>query len=127
MSAEDRRQRLAIIADLEGVAARVIQKITLDVTANLIADWPVKTGWSRANWVPRIGAPTGQAFGTPDAVTEAPQQAGVASVLGYKLDQGTVFVSNNVPYVPKLDAQRNLVEPAIEKAIRVDLTGTITL
>ena len=47
----------AVIRSLERLSERVITKITLDVTANLIESTPVDTGWARANWVPQIGAP----------------------------------------------------------------------
>lgn len=130
-----------IVRDLVGVTERVIKKITLDLTANLIDTTPVDTGWARANWVPRIGE-TFIDDAPPDTEDDqlaalpgrqAEQQAGVAAVAAsYTLGQGPVFVSNNVPYIQVLNdghsqqAPAGFVEAAIEKAVRVDLESIAT-
>lgn len=124
----------AIVRDIGRVTEHVVRKVTLDVTANLVATTPVDTGWARANWVPAIGAPaeTGLEDITPtpdDAARARGQQqralAGVAT--GYKTSQGRVFVSNNVPYIGELNdgkstqAPAGFVQQAIYKAVTEDL------
>lgn len=136
--ATTRRVRVVVTA-LETFIESIIKKITLDIVANLTAapsegGTPVDTGWARANWVPQIGtAPTGT-VGSPANVTGAPQHAGaVAVAAGYKLDKGPVFISNNVPYILKLNAgssqqaPKGFIQAAIAKAIRVDLGATFGL
>ena len=126
----------AIVRGMERVTERVVTKITLDVTANLIDDTPVDTGWARANWVPAIGTPvihdlTDIPSTVPNATSAAgtQQQALAAVVAGYRLARGKVFVSNNVPYITKLNdgssqkAPVGFVQRAIRKAVTQDIKG----
>jgi len=126
-----------VVTDLERFVGRIIQKIALDIVANLVASppeggTPVDTGWARANWVPRIGEPFRGTAGTREQaeqgnVSNSEQGAGIASVLGYTLARGRVFISNNVPYIGRLNAGSSrqapagFVEAAITKAVREDL------
>ncbi len=142
-------QITVIINKLEGFIDGIIRKLTLDIVANLVrapseGGTPVDTGWARANWVPSVGAP----FRTDDDVNPklrgpeaggigavvgaraAEQQAGVAKVASsYTTDAGSAFISNNVPYIIKLNdgssaqAPAGFVQAAIAKAITVDLPG----
>jgi hypothetical protein len=128
-----------VIAGLNRFVEQIIKKLVLDIVANLQAapsegGTPVLTGWARANWVPNIGSALDQTAGTR-AQAEAGQlsgasAAGVAQVVTeYKLARGPVHITNNVPYILKLDAGSSKQAPAgfirrgIIKAIRVDLVG----
>ena len=137
MPVGNRKQVTAIVRDLERFAERLIVKITLDVTANLIEDTPVDTGWARANWVPSVGKRSrrpAQSFSgrTPSAAVQAAaakQTAGTAQALGYKLERGRVFVSNNVDYILRLNdgysrqAPAGFVQRGIRKAVTQDIRG----
>lgn len=125
-----------IVRALERVTEEAVKKITLDVTANLIDTTPVDTGWARANWIPSIGVPLDRDLedipATPAnaAGAAALQGAGTALVsASYTLDQGAVFVSNNVPYIVFLNfgssrqAPAGFVQRAVAKAITVDFRG----
>lgn len=123
-----------VMAALENVAERTVVKIALDVTANLIEFTPVDTGWARANWVPSIGRrnPPGDISDPRPAEVAAAkteQAGGVASLLGYRLQLGQVRVSNNVPYIERLNdgsseqAPAGFVQLAIKKAVTVDILG----
>lgn len=118
----------AIIADLEGVAESVIIDLTLEMTANLVEDTPIDIGWARANWIPAIGSPPILAqSGDPDAgdvsIAVSRQSSGQAEVLTYKIDSGPVFVSNNAPYIRRLNdgwskqAPAGFVQISMERAI----------
>ena len=135
----DRNQVRAIVRALEQVTERVITKITLDTTANLVETTPVDTGWARANWVPAIGSPYVADLADVEATAQgaaqagATQQAGIASVVsGYRLELGRVFVSNNVPYITRLNeghskqAPAGFVQRAIAKAVTQDIRGLQT-
>ncbi len=130
MADDHDRQIKRVIEILTEVTERVVKKITLDVTSNLIATTPVDVGWARANWVPAIGQPVDQPVATRESVNTAAQQAGILSVASsYKLERGLVFVSNNVRYITRLNegsskqAPAGFVQNAIEKAVKFDLTG----
>lgn len=128
----------AIVQGMELLTERIVVKITLDVVANLIETTPVDTGWARANWVPAIGAPFKEDLSRvrPDAASagqaSGKQQAAVGAMASYKLVRGSVFVSNNVPYINRLNAGSSqqapaaFVQRAIEKAVTRDILGLAT-
>lgn len=131
--AEEARVR-AIVQGIERTAEKTVTKITLDVTANLQAlpqddGTPRDTGWASANWVPAIGEPHDEAAGQPGdaSAAAAESEAGKAEVLNYSLEQGKVFVSNNVPYITRLNEGHSqqvapgFVQRAIEKAVTTDI------
>jgi len=122
---DNRAQIRAIIQGLREVTEQVVVRLSLNVTAELIETTPVDTGWARANWVPAIGvSPIGRATSDPDAGQVAAQQArqalGQAQVLSYQLGQGSVFISNNVPYIGRLNDGSSSQAPTgfIQAAIR---------
>ncbi len=129
-----------VMRALNKVTKQLITKLTLDVTANLIATTPVDTGWARANWIPTIGTPA-LPLGSPTSRSEklsiasaidAQQQASLVSIsASYSIDQGSVFITNNVPYIRELNngtsaqAPRGFVQTAVEKAVRIDLRSIV--
>ena len=128
-----KHQVTAIIKSLEKLTEKVVTKITLDVTANLISSTPVDTNWARANWVPTIGKPFEADLSSikPSAQSAASarskQRSAMGVVLGYKLPMGSVFVSNNVPYIGKLNDGSSKQEPAgfVQRAVRKAVTQDI--
>lgn len=111
--------------ELESLVSRAIREVTIEATANLIESTPVDTGWARANWIPAIGSPTPQSVGSERAVSTAMQQAGLASLLSYRLSRGPVWISNKTPYIRRLDggwskqAPAGFVRQAIARAVSV--------
>ena len=128
-----------VMGQLDQFAERVITKLTLDITANLKEATPVDTGWARANWVARIGAPLVETQTPGERTTaaargrEADSQASLAVVLSsYRLEGGAVYISNNVPYISRLNsgssrkAPAGFVQRAIEKGVTTDLLSLRT-
>ncbi len=126
----------AILRGLNRLGEKVVSKITLDLTANLIEATPVDVGWARSNWVPAIGTPfitnlRGVEATSANAAAAKSRQDNATSVIatGYKLAMGNVFVSNNVPYIGRLNDGSSNQEPAgfvqraIAKAVTVDIRG----
>lgn len=123
-----------VIAALEAFTENLIRKMTFDVVANLRkagpeGGTPVDTGWARANWIPSIGGePASEPTGSKTSVgsAEAALQGGLGSVLGYKLFNGPVFITNNVPYIIRLNdgssgqAPRGFVQAAITAAVAMN-------
>lgn len=117
-----------IVGGLEQFSERQIIQLSLEVTANLIETTPVDVGWARANWVPTIGQPYEVEVGQPNdsadvSAARRKQIEGKVALRGYKLTKGPIFVSNNVPYIQKLNegssqqAPAGFVQMAIQKAI----------
>lgn len=90
------RQADQIAANLQAIVGGVAKALTLEVTANLIEDCPVKTGHARRNFVPSVGTPH------TDEDDGAAQQQGQAEVLQYRIGDGPLYVANNVPYMDAL-------------------------
>ncbi len=119
MSASD-----AIERKLTALIERAAKSLVLELDRQLrmrSTGTPVDTGHARANWVPSIGAPfRSEVSGT----SSAEHDTGVAQVLGYKLASGQMlYVSNNVPYIRRLNdgwsqqAPALFVEACIDRAI----------
>lgn len=91
-------QYRAISDQVEQVAGKAVAVATLEVLGELKHRTPVDTGHARSNWIPAAGAPY-------RAVE--PGSAGAAQAVGeVAIATGRVaktFISNNVPYIQRLD------------------------
>ncbi len=117
-----------VVRSLEGFTEKLIKRLSLNVTANLVETTPVDTGWARANWVPSIGSPRSRTAGTRAAaengsIDNAPQLNGIISLANYRVGP-SIFISNNVPYINSLNsgtstqAPSAFVQNAILRAVR---------
>lgn len=127
-------KQLRVISDgIDRTVETAVKAVTLAIHAQVVEATPVDTGWARANWVPRITSAVGSLStpatreGREAAVASAgtAQAAALASIaLTYNLQQGAVYISNNVPYISKLNAgsstqaPSNFVQIAINLALR---------
>ena len=124
-----------IIADLDRFTRGEVLALALNVDANLRESppvgTPVDTGWARANWVPSVGEPNivlaDVRDPSPSEVIARQQlaQQGLNQVLAWNVNNGPIFVTNNVPYIGALNnghspqqAQPGFVQRALEKAVR---------
>ena len=112
-----------VTALLREFTADSITRLTLEVTANLVEDTPVDTGWARANWVPNIGTAVQETTGSKEAVDRTAQSQGIAEVVAlYRLPQ-LIYVSNPTPYITDLNdgsstqAPAGFVQISIQRAI----------
>ena len=126
-----------IVADLDKFTQGEVIALALNVNANLRSSpplgTPIDTGWASANWLPSIGQPK-NVDGTPTSVRDGPTpaevsvraqmaQEGVNDVLSWRVTDGPIFSTNNVPYILPLNnghspqSPRGWVQAAMEKAI----------
>jgi hypothetical protein len=111
---------------IEANASRVIKRVGFEIGNELKRTTPIDTSWARANWLTSIGRPVAAPVGSPESVGTArgAQSAGEARLLVYNVNQGDVWITNNVPYIKKLNeghskqAPAGFVEQAIATAIR---------
>ena len=91
---------------------------------------PRDTGWASVNWIPKAGVPFSGTAGTRAAaelgsLSSGPQEAGVVALSNYRVRQGRLYVTNNVPYIIKLNegssakAPAGFVQNAILKAAKL--------
>ena len=71
---------------------------------------PVDTGRARANWLVAIGAPNMAVTESTDV--NAALSQGRIMAQSYRLGQGGIFITNNVPYIGLLDAGSSAQAPA---------------
>lgn len=134
--AAPRNQIPKIIRQLQSVAEQIIKKVAFDIAANLVkaasqGGTPVDTGWARANWLVNVGTPFLAVIGAYERgkKTAVPTGTGVGSIATYKLGMGKVFISNNVPYITRLNAGSSKQAPAgfVQAAILRALLGLRTI
>ena len=116
--------RFEVLAELDETVAKTCVELAVNVTAELIERTPVDTGWARANWIPSLGAPsTAGGTATGGGADTIAQESGQAEVLGFKLEHEAIYVTNNAPYIGRLNdgwsdqAPAGFVEAAIDKVV----------
>lgn len=110
------RQKMAALYQRRVVTVleKHVLKVALDIYGTLKVVTPVDTGRARANWHMDIDTPTVR-------IVE-PGQDTSPNISQYKIGQ-TVFVSNNLPYIRRLNdgwssqAPAGFVEAAIDGAL----------
>lgn len=118
--------------DVHDAIAREIIGLALDIHGILVgeppAGTPVDTAWASANWWPTVGSPATRNSGRPDEGSvgsrEAEQQAGVLQVMQYKLQNTPIYITNNVPYISRLNNGWSQQSPAgfVDRAIQTAVT-----
>lgn len=126
------KAQLRIVTDkLEKFTGQIVKELSIECVAELSEATPVNTGWAAANWVPKIGEPVEAPKPQPKAeftstlvAQAAEQQIASASIAAsYKLSNGLVSITNNVPYIQDLNegtskkAPAAFVQMAIAKAV----------
>lgn len=104
------RQRIA--QAIEATVAKTCIRLAVNAHAELVERTPRDTGWAKANWIPSLTAPAVGVAGDPKGISTAESEAGLAAILAFKLEDGAIFVSNNVPYIQRLDAGSSTQAPA---------------
>lgn len=97
-----------VVDALEKFVADIVVRLVFEIVATLTAPpsqggTPRDTGWAAANWVASVGQPFTGTVGSPDSVDFGSQQAALAAVLGFKVSDARAYISNNVPYILKLN------------------------
>ena len=106
-------------AELDRAVERVVRQLTRNFTVNVFLANPLDTGWSRTNWVPSIGEPAEAperpaARSIQRAIAARPRQLAALERVtsSYTLNQGNVFITNNVPYIIQLNQGASAQAPA---------------
>lgn len=106
-----------VVGALSLFTGRLVQRIALNLDANLRESTPVDTGWARANWILNISTPFPTTAGSRAAaeqgsIDHSPHDAGVLKVAaGYTLGP-PIYETNNVPYIGRLNNGSSQKAPA---------------
>lgn len=113
-----------VLAAITGDVARAVVDLGVEIHAEVTDATPVDTGFAANSWVLSIGAPSQRVAGAPGAVDPSVGAASVAeTVRAYRIELGSVFVANNVAYLPRLNdgssaqAPAGFIEAAIARAV----------
>jgi hypothetical protein len=95
------------------------KKLALNIHGELVDKTPVDTGWARSNWIPQVGRPFEKTVGDPENLSDR-AEAGVAEVSNWKISDGPIHITNNVPYIRKLNGGSSAQVPAgfVNKAVQ---------
>lgn len=129
-SPEQFSQRVGVLAArIEKGVERTIRKVALVVDQAIVMATPVDTGRARSNWIVSIGGPStdikpayvpgeGGASGAANAAKAIEQAAG--EIAKFKLAQHSIHITNNLPYIARLNDGYSAQAPAgfVQKGVR---------
>ena len=102
-------------------AASLVRKTALEAHRAVAIGTPVDTGRARSNWLVSLGSPATHTVLSSSIQAAFGQAQG--AVAGYK--QGDIHITNNLPYIGRLNdgyskqAPANFVEDAVNRATQV--------
>jgi len=131
------RDPLEVVLDgMDRFIAREITGLVFEVSAELIEATPLDLGWARANWIPQVTTPyranlkdVETTSGLASSLASSAESQLFSIAASYRIDQGPIFVSNNVPYIGRLNdghskqAPAGFVQFSIAKAVAAKRSG----
>lgn len=127
-SPDDFAKRIFVIAsNIDRNGPQIVRKVGLAIHQAVVLATPVDTGRARANWVVQLGSPyrqtiapfvPGEKGSTGGANAQAAINQGQAALADVKSgDQ--IFISNNLPYITRLNQGWSAQAPAafVEQAV----------
>ena len=123
----------------EGADA-LTRRVALAADQAVVMGTPVDTGRARSNWIVALGAAPsqtieayspGEAGNTEAANTQAALDQGEAVIRGYRGEGQEIHITNNLPYIQRLNdgysaqAPANFVEQAVLEAVQVVQFGRV--
>lgn len=126
---EFRRTFHKIIVDVQEGLERTVKKCALIVDQTVVMATPVDTGRARSNWIVQVNAPAtipreayapGESKSTEAANTQAALDQGREAIEGFTLDDASIHITNNLPYIARLNEGSSAQAPAgfVEKAVK---------
>lgn len=112
------RRIATIAANVEGNVNKIVQQAAIAIESRLVTATPVDTGRARSNWLASLGSPR------QDIVEPTSAAATLANATSVILQRSpsrsvTVWLSNNVRYIGRLNAGSSEQAPAafVESAV----------
>lgn len=94
-----------VAASIPGSVSVVVRKVGLAVDQVAVTSTPVDTGRARSNWIVTFGAPTDDERGENewDRGGNVSLQQAQSAIDAYDVSLGDLFITNNVPYIERLE------------------------
>jgi len=119
-----------VLDDMDRFIAKEIVGLTFEIHAELVESTPLDLGWARANFVPQVTVPYRENLKDAEPSSGAASNRASSNItkLGqiaasYRLGNGPLFISNNVPYIGRLNdghskqAPPGYIPMAIDRAV----------
>lgn len=132
-SLEEFSRRIKIRANLlEENTNKKVRAIALAIDQVLVTETPVDTGRARSNWIVQLGSPArspiepyapGEGLGKGETANAQAAMNQGAAVIGQRRLGQDIYISNNLPYIKKLDEGSSAQAPAgyIDKGIQAGI------
>ena len=123
MAVSDEAQINKITVDLERFTEGQVKRVGLSIMNNLYMDTPVDTGFARSNWHVSYGTPQEAIAGSKESVTDTFFSAGLAMIEAWSMGLGSIYITNSVPYIGRLNdgwskqAPSSFVQMAVARAL----------
>ena len=119
-------QRMVILADtVKGNSEKTVRRAALAADQTIVTLTPVDLGRAKANWIVTVGKPNTGTVESPGAGAAESQALaqGRGVIAGYKLGAGGIFITNNLPYIKRLNDgySRKRPEGMLDGAIQAAL------
>lgn len=91
---------------------QTIRRVAIVVDTALVETTPVKSGRARSNWLPSLNTPNRNIIEVPKDANGVNLKPPIDPVLsGFKLSD-TILITNNLPYIRKLNEGSSVQAPA---------------
>ena len=89
----------AVFEDTE----KKIKRAAIVADQALVLGTPVDTGRARANWIASVGSPTSLQLNSTDPGGSQAISQGLNTVQQWSIGEGSIFFTNSLPYIQRLD------------------------
>lgn len=113
MAKSTKKQIIIINSTLKKFTESIMKALSLNCVANFREDNPFDTGWSRSNWILKMGKKFMEVIGSKKRVSNASQEKSIAKIASsYTLPKGRIYISNGVSYIESLNNGSSAQAPA---------------
>ena len=85
-----------------GNVDKLVRAVALDITGTIVKRTPVDTGRARGNWMLTVGAPSSATVTQLDPAGAMAQAKALGALASYR-PGASVFITNNLPYIVRLE------------------------
>lgn len=112
-----------IMVRLENATQEAAVDMALRIHGKLVEGTPVDTGWARSNWLLSVGTPKKETVGEPGKLNTAAAELGQSEVADWGIASGPIYITNNVPYIRRLNEGSSTQAPAgfVESAVQTEV------
>lgn len=111
--------------NVEKNATALVRKCALAVDASVVIATPVGEGRARGNWQVALNAPATGELDVKDPSGAGAIAQGKAVIAGYQRSGGSINITNNLPYIGRLNDGWSAQAPAgfVQKAVLVGIAA----